>query len=95
MVLFRAREPHDSVVHADIVSWLSLIAAAIGLIRSLVEYLRDRQVIDGAVAEALLKSNREALDVIERANKAREGVRADIERNPANLMSDDGFKRDD
>ena len=76
-------------------SWLSLIAAVIGVVRTLVEYLRDRRSIDAAVAEMLLKSNREALDAIDQANKARERVRADVERNPADLMSDDGFRRED
>jgi hypothetical protein len=95
MVLFHPREPRDAVIHAFAVSWLSLIAAVIGIVRSLVEYLRDRQAIDSAVAETLLKTNREALDAIEQANKARQRVRSDIERNPADLMSDDGFKRDD
>jgi hypothetical protein len=79
----------------DIVSWLAVIAAALTLIRSLVEYLRDRKAIDAATAEILLKSNAEALDAIEKANKARELVRTDTARNPAGVMSDDGFKRPD
>lgn len=76
-------------------TWLSVIAAVIGLLRSLIVYLHDRKTIDAATAESLLKSNSEALDAIDKANKARERVRADAERNPAGVMSDDGFKRDD
>jgi hypothetical protein len=76
-------------------NWLAVIAAALTLLRSLVEYLRDRRRIDAAVAEALLKSHREALDAIHHAKAARERVRADLERDPARLMQDDGFRRND
>jgi hypothetical protein len=76
-------------------NWLAVIAAALALLRSLVEYLRDRRRIDAAVAEALLKSNREALDAVDRAYAARARLRADLERDPDRLMQDDGFRRDD
>jgi hypothetical protein len=76
-------------------NWLAVVAAALALLRSLVEYLRDRKRIDAAVAEALLQSNREALDAIDRARRARAHVRADLERDPARLMQDDGFRRHD
>ena len=76
-------------------NWLAIIAAAVGALRVLVEFLRDRKRIDAAIAEALLRSNREALDAIEQTNKARERVRADVERDPARLMQDDEFRRND
>lgn len=76
-------------------NWLSAIAAVVGLVRSLIEFLRDRGRIDAATTEVLLRSNREALDAITQANAARAGVRADVERDPAGVMSDDGFKRND
>ena len=76
-------------------SWLTLVASALALINALIEFLRDRQSIDAATAEALLNSNREALDAIDKATHAREQVRADVERNPDGVMSDDGFKRQD
>jgi hypothetical protein len=77
------------------VNWLAVIAAAVTLVRAMIEYLHDRKKIDAAVAEALLKSNREALDAIDQARKARDRVRADLERAPHDLMSDDGFRRND
>ena len=59
-------------------SWLAVIAAALGLIQSLIQYLRDQKTIDAATADALLKSNRESLDAINKAKAARELVRADL-----------------
>jgi hypothetical protein len=76
-------------------SWLGLIAAALALLRSLIEYLRDRRTIDAATAELLLNSNREMLDAIDKANAAREQIRAHIARNPSDVMSDDEFRRND
>lgn len=76
-------------------NWLAVIAAALSLLRSLLEYLRDRRRIDAAVAETLLQSNREALDAVNQARQARERMRADLERDSARLMQDDGFRRND
>lgn len=76
-------------------NWLAVIAAALSLLRSLLEYLRDRRRIDAAVAETLLQSNREALDAVNQAGQARERMRADLERDSARLMQDDGFRRND
>lgn len=76
-------------------NWLAVVAAALSLLRALVAYLRDRRRIDAAVAAALLQSNREALDAIDRARQARERLRADLERDPARRMQDDGFRRND
>ena len=92
MVLRLSRKP---VVVVNVVNWLAVIAAVVGMVRSLIEILRDRQRIDAATAEVLLKSNREALDAISQANAARARVRADAERDPSGVMSDDGFKRND
>ena len=92
MVLRLSRKP---VVVVNVVNWLAVIAAVVGMVRSLIEILRDRQRIDAATAEVLLKSNREALDAISLANAARARVRADAERDPSGVMSDDGFKRND
>ena len=95
MVILCSRRYDFVGYSAILVSWLAVIAAALSLLRSLINFLHDRKTIDAATAEILLKSNTEALDAIEKANKARELVRADAARNPARLMSDDGFKRPD
>ena len=75
-------------------SWLSVVAAALGLLRMLIDALSARRKIDAAVAQALLKSNREALDAITTAINAREQVRAALARG-SDPMSDDGFRRND
>lgn len=76
-------------------NWLAVIAAALTVLRLLIEYLRDKRAIDAAVAKALLESNREMRDAIDNANDARERVRSDLVRDPANILQDDGFKRPD
>jgi hypothetical protein len=75
-------------------SWLGVLAAALGLLRVLIQALSARRKIDAAVAQALLKSNREALDAIATAIDAREQVRAALARG-SDPMSDDGFRRND
>jgi uncharacterized protein YfeS len=76
-------------------NWLAVIAAALTVLRLLIEYLRDKRAIDAAVAKALLESNREMRDAIDNANDARERVRSDLVRDPANILQDDSFKRPD
>ncbi len=92
LVFCISRKP---LVVTDAMNWLAVIAAVVGMVRFVIEFLRDRERIDAVTAEVLLKSNREALDAINQANTARTRVRADAERDPASLMSDDGFKRND
>jgi hypothetical protein len=43
----------------------------------------------------LLKSNREAQHAVDQARDARARVRDDAVRNPADILSDDGFRRND
>lgn len=74
--------------------WLSLVAAALAAVRAFLQWLVDTRRIDAAVAEAVLKGMRESDDAIRKAQAARAGVRADLERNPAGLRDDDGFRRD-
>jgi hypothetical protein len=75
-------------------SWLSIIGGVLSFVRWLTGYLHDRQIIDAATKDVMLKNARESLDAIEKANKARALVRADLSRG-ADPMSDDGFKRND
>ena len=74
-------------------SWLALVGTLLALVRSLIEYLRERRLIEAGTAEVLLKSNREQQDAIDQAKAAREQVRADLARG-ADPMSDDEFRRD-
>lgn len=72
-------------------NWLSLITTAIGIIASVIDYLKSRQQIDGALAEVLLKNLQGSLDEIQKAQKARDSVPTD----PGRLRDDDGFRRSD
>src|SRR5262249_9166896 len=93
--LLRACDAVTARIPAGVVSWLTVIAAALGILRALIETLITRARTDAAVAQALLKSNREALDAIDTALKAREQIRAALARGAAGPMSDDEFRRDD
>lgn len=75
-------------------TWLSLIAALIGLATALVKWLSDRGDVANATAAAILKGLREADEAIAKARAARDLVRSDIERNPDRLRDDDGYRRD-
>jgi hypothetical protein len=75
------------------VSWLALVGTVLALLRSFVEWLHDRQTIDAAAAQAALKGLQDANAAIENALRERQQVHDDIERNSADLMSDDGFRR--
>ena len=86
--------PRGAILAAFVVNWIAIIAAALGILRSLIEALSNRRKIDSAVAQALLKSNHEAMDAIEKAQQAREQVRAAHARG-TDPMSDDEFKRPD
>ena len=75
-------------------NWLSIVAAALSVLKALVEWLHDRQVIDAAAAQETLKGMQDADAAIAKAKDAREQVRAALARG-SDPMSDDGFKRDD
>jgi hypothetical protein len=77
------------------VSWIGLISAILKTIIGLTNWMHDRQLIDAGTNEAVVKGLRDADQAIDRAQKARELVRAAVERDPAELMRDDGFKRPD
>jgi hypothetical protein len=77
------------------VSWLSIIGGVLSFVQWLTGYLHERQIIDSATKDVMLKNARESLDAIEKANKARELVRAAAARDPAGIVSDDGFERND
>lgn len=76
-------------------SWLSLIGTILSLTNSLIGYLRERKLIDGAVAEELLKVHKDTLDVIDRANKARQAADAAAAADPASVRKPDEFERKD
>jgi hypothetical protein len=75
-------------------SWAALIQSALGMIAAVLSYLRERRLIDGALAEAVNKHLEGALDDIAKANRTRDSVRADAALHPERLHDDDGFRRD-
>lgn len=75
-------------------NWLGLIQTALGAIAAVIGYLKERELIDGAVASALNVHLKGALDEISRANAARDAVRVDALKHPDRLHDDDGFRRD-
>jgi len=75
-------------------SWTALNQAALGIITAVLGYLRERRLVDGALAEALNKHLQGALDEIKKANAARDAVRVGAASHPERLRDDDGFKRD-
>lgn len=76
-------------------SYVSLVLAAVRLVVWLVETLRDQKLIDRALAEATLKSLREADSVIEKAKITRADVRADNARADPRLRHDKYERPDD
>jgi hypothetical protein len=75
-------------------SWLALIQSALTIVAAVLSYLRERRLVDGAVAEAVNKHLQGALDDIAKANEARDSVRVDAALHPERLRDDDGFRRD-
>ena len=76
-------------------TWLTLLKALLTAVGALVSFLKERQLVEGARAELIATNLRAALDEAAKANTVREAVRAELERNPASLRDDDGFKRPD
>jgi hypothetical protein len=75
-------------------SWVALIQSALGIIAAVLNYLRERRLVDGALAEAVNNHLQGALDDIAKANQARDSVRVDSALHPERLHDDDGFRRD-
>lgn len=76
-------------------SALSLISAALSLLRLVVGYFRDRRLIEAGAAASVMKNLVEASNEIERASATREAARRYNELNPDRVRDDDGFKRPD
>ena len=72
---------------------LSIVSAAFAIIRWFVEYSQQQKWISEGVAQVILQAMKDSDDAISRAHEARDLVRSHLERNPSDVMSDDGFKR--
>ena len=76
-------------------TWLGALKAALLALGAFTSWLKDRQLIEGARAQAIADNLAAALDEIATANRARDAVRRALERDPGGLRDDDGFKRPD
>ena len=75
-------------------SWPAIIQTALGIITAVLGYLRERRLIDGALAQAVSSHLKGALDEIAKANAVRDSVRIGAAVHPERLRDDDGFRRD-
>ena len=76
-------------------TWLGLLKALIIASGGFATWLGNRQLIEAGRAEAIGVHLKAVLDEIAAADRARDGVRAAVEREPSELRDDDGFKRPD
>jgi hypothetical protein len=65
------------------------------LVSGLVSWLHERQLINQAQAAAAADHLEAQADALRKATEAREKVRADSLRDPASVLRDDGFTRDE
>jgi len=73
---------------------LALLAPFFQLLSGLMGYFRDKKLTDGAVAEATVQSLQARLHDIQKANEARDAVRAAISADPSLLRAADPDSRD-
>jgi Zn-dependent protease with chaperone function len=75
-------------------TWLTVIATVLGIVSSIISYLKERKLIDAAIAEVVANNLKASLDEIQRANKVRDAVRADLAANPDKLRAPNPDSRD-
>ncbi len=73
---------------------IGLLSALLSAVKLIAEYAVSKRLMAAGAAEAILKGTQDAQTAIARASAARDLVRADLERDPASILSDDGFRRD-
>lgn len=76
-------------------SWIGLVQVLLGIVSTVASYLKDRQLIDAGVAEAVGTHLQGALDEIDKANKAGQAVESDLATHPDHIKLPDGFERPD
>jgi Zn-dependent protease with chaperone function len=74
-------------------TWLTVISTVLGLIATIISYLKERKLIGAAIAEVVANNLKASLDEIQRANKVRDAVRADLAANPGKLRDPDPNSR--
>lgn len=74
-------------------TWLTVISTVLGIIASIISYLKEKKLVDAAIAEVVAHNLKASLDEIQRANKVRAAVRADLAANPDKLRAPDPNSR--
>jgi Zn-dependent protease with chaperone function len=75
-------------------TWLTVISTVLGIIASVISYLKEKKLVDAAIAEVVANNLKASLDEIQRANKVRDAVRADLAANPDKLRAPSADSRD-
>lgn len=73
---------------------IGLITALLSIIKLVAQYATSNQLLSAGAAEEILRGIKNAQDAVDKANAARELVRANSLRDPSSVMSDDGYRRD-
>ena len=73
---------------------LAFLAPFFQLLSGLMGYFRDKKLTDGAVAEVTVKSLRTQLHDMQKANQARDAIRAAVAADPGLLRAPDPDSRD-
>lgn len=75
-------------------TWLTVISTVLGILASVISYLKERKLVDAAIAEVVANNLKASLDEIQRANKVRDAVRADLTARPERVREPDKNSRD-
>lgn len=74
--------------------WLGLALALVKLVGAFTNWLHDKQMIDAGQSKQIAKELESQHEVLVKAIKAREAVRADAAAHPDRVPDNDGFRRD-
>jgi hypothetical protein len=74
--------------------WLGLALALVKLVGAFTNWLHDKQMIDAGQSKQIAKELESQHEVLVKAIKAREAVRADAAAHPDRVQDNDGFRRD-
>jgi hypothetical protein len=77
------------------VTWLTIARLILSAVSSIVNMLREKQLIEAGEAQAILAGIKQAQEAIDAAVKARQDYRRARERGDIGDHDDDGYRRDD
>jgi hypothetical protein len=77
------------------VTWLTIARLILSAASSIINMLREKQLIEAGEAQAILAGINQAREAIDAAIKARQDYRRARERGDIGDHDDDGYRRDD